>query len=119
MTSPTLSQIRNSGEELFPKNTVTIIHDGDDSYVYVTVIRAEDEPVFLGWANRTPEEALESYLARFRLTNPLLWETDYTLNHLDMERAEIRFRTSFDDFLHRLKMQELLGLPLIDIMEAV
>jgi hypothetical protein len=119
MTSPTLAEIQNSGNELFPKNTVTLIHDGDDSYVYVTVIRGEDEPVFVGWANKTPEEALRAYLGRFKLIDPLLWQTDYTLSYLDLGRAQIRFTTSFDDFIDRLKMQELLGLPLIDIMEPL
>jgi hypothetical protein len=105
--------------KLFPKNTVTIIHDGEDFSPYGLIMVLEGPPMLLPIWRFSPEEALKELIMFPIISQEDLTCVGYNIDELKRKNVSLIARTSCNELTEKLKMQALLDLPLSDIMEKV
>jgi hypothetical protein len=120
MTKLALKALYSEWGEVFPENTITVFHDGDKTFAYGMVIKFFNEPRVLDIAENTIEDTLTEYLKEDDITSEEHLKNDcFPLSLLNKENTTLLYRISTHDLKEKFKMQKLLDLPLVDIMEPL
>jgi hypothetical protein len=113
-------ELIEKGSELFPKNTLTVIHDGEDADPYGLVMRLQHEPRSVAIFDDNIEEVLFRFISAYAKPS---YPTKYLfMDHISIfadDNLSLLYRTSFDNLVERMKMAKLLNQPLVSVMEVL
>jgi hypothetical protein len=113
-------ELIEKGPELFPKNTLTVIHDGDDTNPYALVIRFQQEPQSALIFNDNIEKVLSQFMFKYADINYDI--KDFFGGPISIfadDNLSLLYRTPLDNLAGRMKMAKLLHQPLVSVMEEL
>jgi hypothetical protein len=102
-------------DRVFLPDTVTMVRD-EDILPYTLIIRKGTLlPTTISFYETTPNSLLQEYLSTKTDSDKI---TRIPITGIKATLA-LEFKAPYQDFINKLQMQNLLNLPLIDIMEQI